>query len=176
MKEEGKIPPVVSKRNEFTPADELVENAIHFLPEQFKHPNFRKWLTTYTETTIKSVAMHFGVAASRGIEQAATLLCDPEFYETRRKRRAQWRRQMEEQEAKQSAPSMPDQPSCLAQQWDRIEWQNCPTAEQLQEQIKWSEGQVEYHRAELAKHQQSLERLRSLVPKNIRLVPPKTIQ
>ena len=162
MKEEGKIPPVVSKRNEFTPADELVENAIHFLPEQFKHLNFRKWLTTYTETTIKSVAMHFGVAASRGIEQAATLLCDPEFYETRRKRRAQWRRQMEEQEAKQK--------------WDRIERQNCPTAEQLQEQIKWSEGQVEYHRAELAKHQQSLERLRSLVPKNIRLVPPKTIQ
>ena len=86
-----KVPPVVSKRNEFHSADELVENALPRLPDQFQHPDFRKWLTAYTETTIKSVAMHFATAASRGIEQAAELLCDPEFYETRRQRRAKWR-------------------------------------------------------------------------------------
>ena len=62
------------------------------------------------------------------------------------------------------------------QEWERIERLNCPTAEQIQEQIKWSEREVGYHTAELAKHQQNLERLRALTPKNIRLVPSKSIQ
>jgi hypothetical protein len=75
------IPPIVSKRNHFTPADELVEDAVGFLPDQYKHENFRGWLTRYTETVIKSVASHFGLAAQRGIEQTANLLCDTEFYQ-----------------------------------------------------------------------------------------------
>ena len=111
---------------------------------------------------IKSVASHFGVAASRGIEQAAELLCDPDFYETRRQRRAKWRRDQQEYQAKQ--------------EWDRIERLNCPTAEQIAEQIKWSERQVEYHQVEQAKHEKNLERLRAMVPKNIRIVPSKNVQ
>lgn len=156
------IPAVVSKRNEFSPADELVETHLPYLPEQFKHPDFRKWLTRYTEAVIKKVAHHFGVAAERGIEQAAELLCDPEFYETRRQKRANWRRQMADQTAKQ--------------EWERMERQMCPTAEQIAEQIKWSEEQVKYHQVELAKHETNLERLRAMRPKNIRLVPPKSIR
>lgn len=156
------IPAVVSKRNEFSPADEFVENALPELPPQFHQVNFRGWLLQYTESVIRGVADHFGVAAARGIGQAAQLLCDPEFYETRRQRRAKQRREMEEQQAKQ--------------EWDRIERLNCPTAEQIAEQIKWSEGQVAYHQAELAKYEGNLERLRSLPPKNIRLVPSKSIQ
>src|SRR5271157_5524519 len=119
------IPMVVSKRNHFRPADELVEDALPLLPDQFKHPDFRKWLTRYTETVIKSVASHFGLAASRGIEQAAELLCDPDYYETRRQQRAKGRRDWQEQQARQ--------------EWERLERLNCPTAEQIEEQIKWSE-------------------------------------
>lgn len=162
MKKAGAIPAVVSKRNEFSPADELVENHLPYLPEQFKHPDFRKWLTRYTEAVIKRVAHHFAVAAERGIEQAANLLCDPEFYETRRQRRAEWRRKMRENEAQA--------------EWERLERLNCPTAEQIAEQIKWSERQVEYHRVELTKHEENLKRLRAMTPKNIRLVPPKSVQ
>ena len=155
------IPMVVSKRNEFTPADEFVENALPYLPDLFKHPDFRAWLLRYTESVIKGVASHFGLAASRGIEQAAELLCDPEFYETRRERRAKQRQRFQEQQAKQ--------------EWDRIERLNCPTAEQIAQQIRWSEGQVAYHQAELDKHEARLEQLRSMSPKNIRLVPSKSI-
>src|SRR5208337_1522309 len=162
MKKTGAIPAIISKRNEFSPADELVENHLPHLPAQFKHPDFRKWLTRYTETVIKQVAHHFGVAAQRGIEQTANLLCDPEFYETRRQRRVAWRREMSEQQAKQ--------------EWERLERQMCPTAEQIAVQIQWSEQQVKYHQVELAKHEQNLERLRAMTPKNIRLVPPKSVQ
>jgi hypothetical protein len=162
MKPSFGIPAVVSKRNEFTPADELVENALVYLPNQYQCVDFRKWLTHYTETVIKSVAHHFGVAAERGIEQAAELLCDPEFYETRRQKRAKMRRDFMEQQAKQN--------------WEQIERLNCPTAEQIAEQIKWSESQVAYHQGQLDKHEANLERLRVLTPKNIRLVPSKSIQ
>lgn len=151
------IPPVVSKRNDFSPADEFVENALPFLPDPYKQPDFRAWLMRYTESVIKGIASHFGVAASRGIEQAAELLCDPEFYETRRQRRAKERRNWQEQQAKQ--------------EWDRIEALNCPTAEQLARQIRNYEQQLAYHETEVEKCQASLERLRACTPKNIRLVP-----
>ena len=156
------IPPVVSKRNEFCPADELVENALPYLSDQFKHPDFRAWLVRYTESVIRSVADHFGVAAAKGITQAAELLCDPEFYATRRERLAKQRRQMQESIAKQ--------------EWERIERQNCPTAEQIDQQIQWSEEQIAYHQEKLAIYEQNLERLRSMTPKNIRLVPSKSVQ
>jgi hypothetical protein len=154
------IPPIVSKRNHFTPADELVENAVGFLPDQYKHENFRGWLTRYTETVIKSVASHFGLAAQRGIEQAANLLCDTEFYQVRRQQRAKWRQQMQEQEA--------------AQKWDRMERQTCPTAEQIAEDIKWLERRVSDDQSEIARCEKRLAELRTMTPKNIRLVAPKT--
>lgn len=150
-------PNVVSKRNEFTPADELVEGAIPYLPEQFQHANFRAWLLKYTEDVIKSVAYHFGTAAERGIMQAAELLCDPEFYETRKKRRENQRKSWKEQQAKQ--------------EWDRIEQQQCPTAEQIAQQIKSCVNQMEYHTDQLERYKAALERLHAMTPRNIRLVP-----
>ena len=162
MKKTSAIPAVVSKRNEFLPAEELVENALPYLPDQFKHPDFRAWLTRYTETVIHDVAHDFEVGAAKGIGQTADLLCDPDFYATRRERRARERRRWEEEKTKQ--------------EWERIEAENCPTAEQIAKKIEWSEEQVVYHQNEIARHEQNLERLRVMVPKNIRLVPSKSIQ
>lgn len=157
----SKIQPIVSKRNEFTPADEFVENAMPMLPAQFQHENFRGWLLRYTETVIQGVARHFGTAAERGIEQAANLLCDPEFYETRRKKRSEWNRKMREDQVKQD--------------WERIERQMCPTAEQIEDQIKWGENQIFYHRGQIEKYKATLEKLRITVPRNIRITEAKNI-
>lgn len=150
-------PNIVSKRNQFTPADEFVEDAMPYLPEQFKHDSFRAWLLRYTETVIKGVAYHFSTAADKGIQQAADLLCDPEFYETRKKRRAEQKRSWKEQEAKQ--------------EWERIEKQHCPTAEQITQQIKSCTGQVAYHTEQLEKYKAALEHWQEMTPKNIRLIP-----
>jgi len=154
------IPAIVSKRNEFSPADELVENALPFLPDQYKHENFRNWLTHYTETVIKSVASHFGLAAQRGIEQAGNLLCDPAFYETRRQRRAKWRKQMAEQRA--------------AQDWEQIERRTCPTAEQIADETRWLERRIADNLGENARAEKRLEQLRAMTPKNIRMMPKST--
>lgn len=156
-----RVPPIVSKRNEFSPADEFVETHVQNLPDQFKHPDFRVWLLRYTETVIKGIASDFGIAASRGIEQAANLLCDPEFYETRRKRRAKRRRDMAESQAKQD--------------WERIERDNCPTAEQIAEQVSWAERQIAYHQRQEIFYQQRLVELKAKSPKNIRIFP-KSVQ
>jgi hypothetical protein len=156
MNNANSIPKIVSKRNEFTPADEFVENAIPYLPKEFQHVNFRAWLLTYTEGVIKGVASHFGLAAERGIAQAAQLLCDPEFYETRRQRRAKWRKDMENQHQKAEL--------------ERIERKVCPTAEQVAHDIKWCEDQLSYHQSEVSKCVNRLEELRELKPKNIRII------
>jgi len=162
MKKTNAIPAVVSKRNQFMPADELVENALPYLPDQCKTPDFRTWLTRYTETVIHDVAHDFEVGAAKGIAQTAELLCDPDFYATRRERRARERRRWEEEKTRQ--------------EWERIEAQNCPTAEQIAKKITWSEQQIVYHQNEIVRHEQNLEQLRVMVPKNIRLVPSKSIQ
>ena len=146
------IPAVVSKRNAFNPADEFVENALPYLPKEFQHVNFRSWLLKYTETVIRGVAHHFGVAAERGIAQAAELLCDPEFYQTRKQKRAKWRQQMEESVAKQK--------------WDAMERRLCPTVDQIAHDIKWCEDQLAYHESKVAKNKVALERLRGITPKN----------
>jgi hypothetical protein len=162
MKESRTVPAVVSKRNQFTPADEFVEDALPYFPEQLRNPALKGFLLRYTESVIRHVADHFAVAASRGIEQAAQLLCDPEFYATARERRKKQRLLWKEQLAKQ--------------EWDRIEQLNCPTAEQIEKQIMFSEKQLDYHREQLAVYEKNLERLRSMVLKNIRLVPSNKVQ
>lgn len=155
------VPAVVSKRNQFDSAEELVEDALPYLPEQFKHPGFESWLQHYTETVIHRVAHSFSVAAERGIQQASELLCDPEYYATKRQRRARERRRWKEELAKQ--------------QMERIECMKCPTAEQIRNQIMVCKQQAEYHREQLALYEKSLERLHGMVPKNIRLIPAKKI-
>jgi hypothetical protein len=155
MPKPTKIPPIVSQRNHFRPADELVENALYRLPDQFKHPDFRPWLVQYTETVIKSVASHFGMAAQRGIEQAADLLCDPNFYEKRRQQRAASTQQMKEHRAKE--------------EWERNERLLAPTAEQIENQIKSCERTLSYHQEQAAKSEADLARLRALTPNNIRI-------
>lgn len=152
-------PNIVSKRNDFTPADEFVEEELPYLPEQFQHANFRPWLLRYTESVIKRVALHFSTAADRGIQQAAELLCDPDFYETRKKRRENQRRSWKEQQAKQ--------------EWDRIEATMCPTAEQIAQQIQSCTNQLAYHTEQAEKYKVTLERLHEITPKNIRMVPKR---
>lgn len=149
--------PIVSKRNHFGPADELVEHGLISLPDEYKHEKFRVWLTRYTERVIKQIASDFAVGAQRGIEQTANLLCDPEFYETRRKARANFRKQMQEQQA--------------AQEWERIERKTCPTAEQIADEIRWREREIiEAHQA-IARSEKRLTELRAMAPKNIRMAP-----
>jgi hypothetical protein len=154
MSKAAKIPAIVSMRNHFTPADELVENALTRLPDQFKHPDFRAWLVRYTENVIRGVASHFGIAAQRGIEQTAALLCDPTFYERRRRNRAEQSRKWKELQAKQ--------------RWENNERLLAPTAEQIQEQIAWHESQLKYHQAHAESAEVSLARLRKQQPQVIR--------
>jgi hypothetical protein len=155
------IPAVVSKRNEFSPADELVENAIPYLPKEFQHVNFSAWLLKYTEGVIRGVASHFGVAATRGIEQASELLCDPEFYQTRKQRRAKEKQRMQEYQAKQ--------------EWEQIEHRLCPTADQIAHDIKWCEDKLAYHQNSAKNCEDRLLSLRYMTPKNIRIIT-KSVQ
>lgn len=141
-----KTPPIVSKRNHFSPADEFVENHLFHLPKEYQHENFRKWLLHYTEVVIRGVARDFGTAAERGIEQAANLLCDPEFYETKKQERARWRKQMKEDKVKQD--------------WERLEKETCPTKEQIAKDIDWHERQVTYYIAQADAYQRKVDDLK----------------
>ena len=153
----SKAPPVVSKRNDFNCADDLVADAVIQLPEKYRDEKFHPWLVRYTENVIHRVSRSFAVAAERGVRQAADLLCDPNFYETRRKRRANWKKQMLEQKA--------------AQEWDRLERVHCPTAEQIAKEIAHLEKSVADYELYLERAKNRLDVLRDMRPKNIRLMP-----
>jgi len=146
----------VSKRNEFTCAEELVEDALPHIPPGIPP---RSWLLTYTESVIRRLAHEFSVGAERGVLQTAELLCDPDFYETRKRRRTNqmksWKQQQQMQEAEQR---------------ERL---TCPTAEQLTQQIKNTKEQIDWHDKQLQGYRQQLERLEKMKTKNIRLVPRK---
>jgi hypothetical protein len=132
------------------------------LPVQYHDGEFRGWLLRYTESVIRHVALHFATAAERGIEQAANLLCDPTFYETRKKRRQNWKKSMEEQQAKQ--------------QWEKMERQLCPTAEQIAHDTTWCEKQLKYHEAQITIYKDNLARLRALDPNQSVRIPSKSVQ
>lgn len=149
-----KVPEVVSQRNHFTAASEYVEQALPHLPEQFKHEDFGYWLERYTETVIRGVSRSFAVAAERGIEQAVKLICDPTFYETRKRRRAVETKRMKDEMERQDN--------------ERVEQMHCPTAEQIEDQIGAVERSIKWHQESLVKYEANLLRLRALTPKNIR--------
>ena len=151
------IPPIVSKRNHFTPADELVDSCIGGLPEEFRRENFRGWLLRYTESVIMHVAMDLATGAQRGIDQAAKLLCDPTYYATKRERRKREHERWEAQKA--------------AQDFDRMERRTCPTAEQIRDEIRYVDGRLAQIPAEQQRLERRLDELKKMTPKNIRFRP-----
>ena len=157
-----KVPPVVSKRNHFDGAEEIVERGMMYIPDELKHPNLRKWLLRYTESVIKNVAADFGTAASRGIEQAANLLCDPTFYEhTRRKRFASIKKAKEDR---------------AQQDWERIQRKHCPTREQIEQELRRIEQDLKYHNQKIADHEKRRQELLGMAPSSGAVVPPRLTQ
>ena len=142
----AQLPPAVSKRNHFDSAACLVERYANRAPASLRTPDVLRWLTTYTECVVRDVAHSFAVGAERGIKQTADLLCDPQFYETRKQRRERWRQQREEEEQRREA--------------ERLERRLSPTREQIEEDRpklkKWIE-EGEQHLADMKARLKQLE-------------------
>ena len=145
-----KAPPVVSKRNEFHSAEELADDAMFHLPEKCRDEAHKTWMLLYTERIIKVVASHFAVGAERGARQVGDLLLDPEFYETRKRRRAQWKKAHQEHIAKTEA--------------ERLERRSCPTAEQIADEIARLEKSVTDYEQYIERANARLEQLRAMRP------------
>ena len=140
--------PIVSKRNHFDSAAEIVDAA--FVPDELKHPNLSAWLLRYTEHVIQRVQHSFARAAERGIEQAAALICDPDFYEHRKESRKkalkQWRDREQEQEQ------------------ERLQRKHWPTAEQIAQDIAWCDRELVYYHKQIEKYQAKLKELHAKLP------------
>jgi hypothetical protein len=154
--------PVVSKRNHFHSCAELVEDGMIGIPDDLKHPDLARWLLRYTERVVKKVARHFGLGAQNGIEQTANLLCDPDFYERRRETRRKLLKQFREEEARQ--------------EWERKQFESCPTAEQIEQHLKWYDERLVYHHSEIKRITEKIEALHSKTPMNIERRASQTTQ
>lgn len=105
----GSYPPVVGNRNHFASVRELVDDACFRLCLQFPNldaETIREWLTQYSEQMVRSVEWALKTGAERGIEQAAALIVNPDFYECRkrsRKVRSEHRQVQKQQEAREKA-------------------------------------------------------------------------
>jgi hypothetical protein len=81
-------PKIVSKRNHFESCVLMVEDHLRFLPKELQTDELKAWLVQYTEHVVSRVSNDFATAARQGIEQAAELIRDPEYFMTLKKRRA----------------------------------------------------------------------------------------
>jgi hypothetical protein len=101
---EPKIPPVVTKRNEFTSLQARVEDALYRFPEEGRvmtKAEMRRSLLTFAEQITLDCMFAYQKGADKGIEQAAHLMNDPDYYETvkaRRKRSAERQKEWDEQQ------------------------------------------------------------------------------
>lgn len=112
-KKEREVKQAVTKRMHLTSLPEVVEEMMGQLPRRLMdcgddkvRETFRAWLTHLSETLTFQLAMDFQSAAKRGIEEAANLVQDPDYYETVKKRRRaareqgeRWRQEAQEREA-----------------------------------------------------------------------------
>ena len=154
-----KLPAIVSGRNHFRCAAEMVSDAMERLPDQFKHEKFQAWLLHYTELTIKSVASNYGTAAQRGIEQAADLLCNPTFYAQRKRRSATEMRRIRERQAQE--------------QFERKQIELCPTAEQIEDMAAYHQRNIRYHKDRISENEIALAKLAQRSPTVITVAPEK---
>lgn len=155
------LKPVVNKRNHFDAAAEHVDRAMDSLPNEYKHPNFRKWCQSYTERVVREVAMSFATAAASGIQQAANLICNPDFYETRKRTNERQTKKWKEEHARQ--------------QWEHVQRRECPTAEQIAQEVKNLNGRITYCQGEIAEATKRLGELQAIVPSKP-LMEPKSVQ
>jgi len=150
------VPAVVSKRNHFSPASEIAEFAFAELPKALQTEEMRKFLLDYTEQVIRRVAHAFSEGASRGAEQSAKLLIDPEYYVTVKQRRRSWKKQLQESQDRQEA--------------ERIEREQCPTQEQIIQEAARLEEYIQEETARVAWMQVRLAKLQTMKSKNIRFI------
>ncbi len=141
---------IVSMRNHFDPADELVDKGMAHMPLQFHTPEMRSWMLAYTKDVIRKSAHAFGLAASRGIEQCAELLCNPLY--------GQKRKQARERQTKRFKQEMADQ------EFEQKRRLTHPTEDELKSSIKWHEQECKWLEGRVLEHQAALNRLREMYP------------
>jgi hypothetical protein len=101
--------PAVTKRMHLFSIEDFVDSFLsnhNFnepldLTDQHDLENFRLWMIRLVENVVFHVAMDFAGAAKAGIDQAATLMQDPDYYETVKKRRRRSKQRDEEYQREQ---------------------------------------------------------------------------
>lgn len=136
------VPPVVSNRNEFPSALREVEFALSWFAAAFpdfdrqRLPELEKWLYNLTRQIAHDLTWALKTGAERGIEQAANLALDPNYYEKKKQRFKRAR----EQAAVKSA----------AEKRERLERQVIgPSETELRQKRMRLEYDVAWHRREL---------------------------
>jgi hypothetical protein len=149
------MPPAVSKRNHFESVGLLVEDAFRNLPEEYRSPKLEQWLRWFAERLVRSVADNFATAAESGIQQAANLICDPDYYATLRERRRRHIERMKTDRARQEQ--------------EYQERRQCPTPQQIEQEIARLEQWIPEGEARLQSMKARLEQLRAMKPRHFRI-------
>lgn len=138
-----------------------MDRGLRSLPKQFRdEPGIRQRLISYTADVVRSVAYDFAKGAERGIEQAAKLLNDPDYYLTLKERR---RRAQERHDAYQAQ-----------QDQERLERRLAPTAAQIEDEMAQVERYISDYERDLERWRDRLKTLKAMVPKHVRITEFKT--
>lgn len=155
VKREREVKQAVTKRMHLTSLEDVVNDALERFPrrpvdlgDEKVRESLREWLTQFADSLALHLEMDFQSAAKRGIEEAAKLIRDPEYYETVKKRRQSYKRQEEE---------------CRKQQEEERERHRRGeyTSEERERKIAYLKSSIEHSKKWLALEQEQLLKLES---------------
>ena len=141
-------PPVVGRRNHFTPVENYVDLALHDPRLNLSdNPEARAVLTALVTRTLQEARNALAVGAERGIGQAMNLLLDPEFYGASKVIRSRQRgKYLDQRRAEESV---------------RLQREMDPTPEDILQKKAWLVQMVEYHTKALIEARGKLQEFES---------------
>jgi hypothetical protein len=157
MKENQQLPPVMSKRNNFTALEEHVDRALHELARRGvfgKDPTEQAHIRIALQHTLScflsDIKIAFTVACGAAMSQAEDLIQHPGFYENRKARHKKAIARNSEERAKQ-----------LSEKRERELFG--PSPEEIERKRRYALQMIEWHEHEIARCRKELADLPNMV-------------
>jgi hypothetical protein len=155
---EREVRQVLSMLMHMTSLPDVVEAVLEQLPRRMMdcadskvRETFRAWLMRLSEMLASNLAEDFKAAAQKGIEEAESLIRDPDYYETVKRRRARDRAQSAEWKRQSEARRE------MLERHARGEY----TKEEREQLIEASKYTIDYHDRMLRAEREKLLKLQS---------------
>jgi hypothetical protein len=160
-------PKLITHRSQLTSIQQFVDDCLHSIASSPKNvldfskeedrERFREYLSKLFLSFTCTLDMELGKAAEKGIAEALSLMRDPDYYETVKRRRANSRQRQKDYQDKQEL--------------DTFMKKHFPTTKEVERQISYTENNLNYHERQILLERKRLEDLKIKLSSAIEMNP-----